>query len=187
MNMGEKNAEMKRQQIRKGNLAGKTLVLVGVIVTTVLVFIGARNYIEASRCFASNTNAESLGVDLAAETKSLRDRQAVLVNKGVIDEKDSSDKEGYELYLINKALDTSYNNCASTEFLESEVVGRYCDLRTELAAVPQYTKDAVRQRTVPYFIGAFMILVVFLGGGIRLIKDARMFREKLDQSEADEQ
>ena len=186
MNMGEKNAEMKRQQIRKGNLAGKTLVLVGVIVTIVLVFIGARNYIAASR-FASNTNAESLGVDLAAETTSLRDRQAVLVNKGVIDEKDSSDKEGYELYLINKALDTSYNNCASTEFLESEVVGRYCDLRTELAAVPQYTKDAVRQRTVPYFIGAFMILVVFLGGGIRLIKDARMFHEKLDQSEADEQ
>ena len=32
-----------------------------------------------------------------------------------------------------------------------------------------------------------MILVVFLGGGIRLMKDARMFREKLDQSEADEQ
>ena len=184
--MSEKNAEMKRQQIRKCDLAGKTLVLVGVIVAIVLVFIGARNYIEANR-FTSNANVESLDIDLAAETKSLRDRQAVLVNKGIIDEKDSNDQEGHELYLINKALDTSYNNCASTEFLESEVVGRYCDLRTELAAVPQYTKDAIRQRTIPYFIGAFMILVVFLGGGIRLIKDARIFREKLDQSEADEQ
>lgn len=116
--MSEKNAEMKRQQIRKCDLAGKTLVLVGIIVAIVLVFIGARNYIEANR-FVSNANVESLGVDLATETKSLRDRQAVLVNKGIIDEKDSDDKEGHELYLINKALDTSYNNCASTEFLES--------------------------------------------------------------------
>lgn len=43
--MSEKNAEMKRQQIRKCNLAGKTLVLVGVIVAIVLVFIGAKRLV----------------------------------------------------------------------------------------------------------------------------------------------
>ena len=85
----------------------------GAIVAKVLADIGERNYIEANR-FVSNANVESLDIDLATETKSLRDRQAVLVNKGIIDEKDSNDQEGHELYLINKAIDTSYNNCAST-------------------------------------------------------------------------
>ena len=154
-----------RNAASMGNI-GKILILIALVGAGILIFFGTRQIITTAKRTSPEGIAE-LQAKVDEEAKPVRERKAELMNMGVIVSTDYNDEEGYELHVLNRALDPSYNYCNnSSELLNNEKTSKYCAAKNNLE---EAQKDPSRHYAlaIPFFVGALMIFMIFGTLGIQ--------------------
>ena len=143
--------EKYQRNAKKINNAFKIVLAIGIIIAALLVFFGVKQIVDTSK----KTSAEG-------------NRKAELINKGVVISFDYNDEEGYELYLINKALDPSYSYCEFSDYQNQDVIRNYCSLKKEYR---NYSENAPQfyALSVPFFVGALMVFMIFGSLSLQLL------------------
>lgn len=155
-----------RKRTQTLNNVGKTLILLAFIVAAILLILGVKQLVDATKYSTDEGRAE-LGQQIEEEAQKLRNKQAELRNAGVLVSVDPGDGDGYKLNLINKALDPSSNYCGSYSFMNDATVGRYCTLSNNYKISGHSPSDAYAA-AIPYFIGAGVSFVVLGAVGVGL-------------------
>lgn len=159
--------EKYQRNAKKINNAFKIVLAIGIIIAALLVFFGVKQIVDTSK----KTSAEGLASmkgEMESEAQILRNRKAELINKGVVISFDYNDEEGYELYLINKALDPSYSYCEFSDYQNQDVIRNYCSLKKEYR---NYSENAPQfyALSVPFFVGALMVFMIFGSLSLQLL------------------
>lgn len=152
--------EKKQRNARTVGNAGKIFLAIAIIGAGILLFFGIRQIVVTAKRTSPEGIAE-LQAKVEEEAKPVRERKAELMNKDVIISTDYNDEEGYELNVLNRALDPSYNYCAnSSELTNHKVAGNYCKAKNDLEDA-QNNPSQHYALAVPFFVGAIMVFMIF--------------------------
>lgn len=152
--------ETYQRNARTISKVSKILFLIAIIGAGILVFFGVRQIVNTAKR-TSPEGISELEAKVEEEAKPVRERKAELMNKDVIISTDYNDEEGYELNVLNRALDPSYNYCAnSSELLNNKVTGKYCAAKNDLEDAKKNPAQSYAL-SVPFFVGALMIFMIF--------------------------
>lgn len=162
------NEERYQKTNKKVSLAALIVLIIGLIIGGVLIFLGITNVIRNNKEYSENSRQRKINeitVKLNEEKTKLEDRKNQLINKGVIKSIDYNNKEGYELYVLNNALDPSKSRCWSTEE-NYDLTSNYCELKNKLYDVKtmnlEFNKSWQNGRSIVFFsIGGFIIFMSF--------------------------
>ena len=142
-----------------GNVS-KILILIAIIGAGILIFFGVRQIITTAKR-TSPEGIAALQAKVDEEARPVRERKAELMNKGVVVSTDYNDEEGYELHVLNRALDPSYNYCStSSELINNQLTSKYCAAKNDLEDA-QDDPSGHYALSVPFFVGALMVFMIF--------------------------
>ena len=142
-----------------GNVS-KILFLIAVVGAGILIFFGVRQIVTTAKRTSPEGIAE-LQAKVDEEARPVRERKSELMNKGVMVSTDYNDEEGYELHVLNRALDPSFNYCSnSSELQNNKLTSKYCAAKNDLEDAQEDTAQHYAL-SVPFFVGALMILMIF--------------------------
>ena len=146
--------ERKYLNEEKYQKAEKSITLVAILVLVVGLCIGGF-LIYRGVAKPGTSKVEELKVQLEAK-KSELESKGVKYNEFA----KYSDGEEYELKIITKSLDPSFDNCAFDEYKNNSITKEYC-------AAKNSTGDFVR--TASIIIGAFICIATFMISGFILV------------------
>ena len=156
------------------------LVLVAILILVIGVFIGGFliykgiSKVKSNNATYSEENKQAkidkLNEELNAEKLVLETRRDELRKKGIESSSDYESGEKYELYLIVKVLDPSFDNCAFDEYKNSNITSKYCSLKNDLEDARDedvsFDKSWNSFGAIPFFmIGGFLIFVTLMISG----------------------
>ena len=159
------NEERYQKTSKKLFIIGIIIILLG-IMGFIIVFVpkvvnGTRN------------NKEQLQQDLNRLKPSLEKRYQELKSNGVNESWDYKNKDGYEMYLINIAMDPTYEKCEySSGYSDNETTREYCKIKADLYdANNSFANGRIMFSLVP----ALMLLMpcLAIGGGLIMTSKRR--------------
>lgn len=117
-----------------------TLLAIGICLSAGIIIFGI---IDTN---AKNSNAENSGNNiekikneleekkskLAEEESALIAKKNELIAKGAKQSYDYNDGESYDLYILDNALDPSFDHCAFDEYTKNSLTKEYCSLRNSV-------------------------------------------------------
>ncbi len=122
--------------------------------------------------FGSKSNKKELEQQLSQLKPGLEKRYAELKAQGVRESWDYKDKEGYEMHLIDEALDPTLDKCEdSSTYSDHDTTREYCKVKAQL-----YELDSpMRSGGILFDIfPALMVLMPCLGfGGVLILTSKR--------------
>lgn len=177
---------MKKEYLTEENYerGKRKLKTIALIILLVGLFIGgsliATGLIKQSKVNSqySEENKENIEKQLDAEKKQLESKRLELVGKGV--EYDSfaeyTDGEAYDLKVITKALNPSFDYCNFDECKNNALTSKYCSLKLQLEDLnDDFNKDFDSHDSIPFFMfGAFVIIATcMISGSIYMFTKGR--------------
>ena len=157
--------ENKYQKINRGIFyAGIGLMILGVVIFMIM-FI-------PKIAIGSASNKEQLQQQLSQLKPSLEQRYDELKSKGVTESWDYKNKEGYEMFLIDTALDPHYEKCEnSSRYTDNDTTREYCKIKAQLYdANNSFANGRIMFSLVP----ALMVLMPCLAiGGMLILTSKR--------------
>lgn len=144
--------ENKYQKTNKGIFcAGVGLIILGVVIFLIILIP------------RSVLNKEQLQQQLNELKPNLEQRYDELKADGVTESWDYKDKEGYEMFLIDTALDPYYEKCEdSSRYTDNDTTREYCKIKAQLYdANNSFANGRIMFSLVPAFIA--LIPCLFIG------------------------
>lgn len=157
--------ENKYQKTSKGLFfAGIGLIIFGIVI---FMIIFVPKIISGNK-----TNKEQLQQQLNQLKPSLENRYAQLKSQGVTESWDYKDKEGYEMFLIDIALDPTYEKCEnSSRYSDNDTTREYCKIK---AQIYDANNSFVNGRIMFSLVPALMVLMPCLAiGGMLILTSKR--------------
>lgn len=161
--MNEKNELLNEDRYQKLNkklfFAGLGVIIMGIVIALIIcvprIISGSKN------------NKEQLQQQLNQLKPGLEKKYTDLKEKGVTESWDYKDKEGYEMFLIDIALDPNYSKCEhSSRYSDNDTTREYCKIKAKLYdANSSFSNGRIMFSIVP----AFMVLMPCLAIGAMLI------------------
>lgn len=153
------NEESYQKTTKKLFSIGIGIILIGVVVAVIMV-IPKLN-------FEPEVSKEELQKQLAELKPALQERYDELEAKGVEESWDYKDEEGYEMTLIDIALDPTNSTCErSSLYSDNDTTREYCKVKAQI-----YELDNPKMSGGPLFIivPSLMVLMPCVGIGAMLI------------------
>ena len=157
--------ENKYKKTNKGIFcAGIGLMMLGVVIFLIM-FI-------PKIAIGSATNKEQLQQQLSQLKPSLEQRYDELKAKGVTESWDYKNKEGYEMFLIDTALDPHYEKCEnSSRYTDNDTTREYCKIKAQLYNA---NNSFANGRIMFSLVAALMVLMPCLAiGGMLILTSKR--------------
>ena len=161
------NEYLNEERYQKTN---KKLFFIGIII--IIVGITAAMIILIPKVVnGTKNNKEQLQQKLNQLKPSLEKRYQELKSNGVNESWDYKNKDGYEMYLINIAMDPTYEKCEySSGYSDNETTREYCKIKADLYdANNSFANGRIMFSLVP----ALMLLMPCLGIGLMLIMTSK--------------
>ncbi len=161
------NEYLNEERYQKTN---KKLFFIGIII--IIVGITAAMIILIPKIINSTkNNKEQLQQKLNQLKPSLEKRYQELKSNGVNESWDYKNKDGYEMYLINIAMDPTYEKCEySSGYSDNETTREYCKIKADLYdANNSFANGRIMFSLVP----ALMLLMPCLVIGLMLIMTSK--------------
>lgn len=163
--MMEKNVYLNEEKYQ--NNKGKIEKL-SLIVLIIGVFLGgsliATGLIKQSKINSQYSEESQLLLkeQIATEKNKLENQRNELLSKGIKYSGSAkyTDGEEYDLYIITKALDPSFDYCAFDEYKNNVLTAEYCSLKNNLEDISTgFNKSFDSHRVIPFYMfGAFIII-----------------------------
>ncbi len=119
-------SEEKYQKISKKLFSlGVGIIILGVVVTLI---------VTVPKIFSrTRDNRADLQQQLSQLKPQLERRYEELKSNGVSESMDYKDKDGYEMFLIDTALDPTFDTCeSSTRYSDNDTTREYCKVKAQL-------------------------------------------------------
>ena len=154
----------------KYQMASKRLFFIGIIII-LLGLVGAMFIVVPKITGVKSVNKEELQQQLNQLKPELERRYAELESSGVHESSDYKDKDGYEMRLIDIALDPTYSTCeSSSSYSDNDITRDYCKIKAQLYNANTSFSDGRIMFTI---VPALMILMPCLAFGGMLIMAAK--------------
>lgn len=157
------NEEKYQKTSKKMFWIGIGIMLLGVIITIIILIPKLK----------PQKNEEELKKQLADLKPALEERYAELEGKGVEESWDYKNKEGYEMFLIDTALDPYYEKCEnSSRYTDNDTTREYCKVKAELYNLnDSFANGRIMFTLVPALM--FLLPCLAIGGMIVMISKRR--------------
>lgn len=157
------NEEKYQKASKKLFFIGIGIILLGVVIAMFMIVPKITGGNKASK--------EELQQQLSQLKPALENRYAELKSNGVKESWDYKDKDGYEMFLIDVALDPTYDTCeSSSRYSDNDTTREYCKVKAQLHdANDSFANGRIMFTLVP----ALMILMPCLAIGAMLIMTAK--------------
>ncbi len=154
------NEERYQKSKKKISIIALTVLIIGLLIGGTLIVLGIININNNNSKYSDESKAELIS-KLEAEKNNLETKKAELISKGIEYDvfADYDDGEVYDLFIITKTLDPSFDNCAFNEYKNNELTKKYCSLKSELEQFENgFSKNIGSAASIPLFmIAAFVI------------------------------
>ena len=148
---------MKQEYLNEEKYArvSKTLFLIGIIMILLGIVITILKVIPTN----NDGNNEKLQQQLNKLEPSLKTRYNQLKNNGFEESMDYKDKEGYEMFLIDTALDPTYDTCeSSTRYSDNDTTREYCKVKAKLYNLNSDKPTLITPIIMPILAGIMLIV-----------------------------
>lgn len=160
--LNEENYQKSKKKLSRINLI---ILIVGILIGASLIAIGITNQMKVNSEYSDDSKNE-LANKLQQEKNNLEKKKSELEAKGIEYDSfaDYTNGEVYDLYIITKVLDPSFNHCHFDEYKNNSLTANYCSLKNRLEdANDDFNKSFDNQKYIPfYFFGAFIIISTFM-------------------------
>lgn len=167
----EENKYLNEENYERGKKKITTiaiLVLVfGLLIGGILITTGIIKQRKVNSNYSSESKA-NLQNKLETEKQKLEDKKAELIAKGIEYKSYAKydDGESYDLYVITKALDPSFDHCAFDEYKNNSLTSSYCSLKNQLKDNTDFNKSFDSFSSIPFYMfGAFIIIATCMISG----------------------
>ena len=165
--MEEKKELLNEEKYQK---TSKGLLISGIIII-ILGFVVAGLIAAPKLMDSAKQNTEQLKQQLEELKPKLQARYDELKASGVQESWDYKNPEGYEMHLIDSALDPTLKKCEFTStYSEHETTKEYCRIK---ALIYDSSNSLIKKNTLHSIIPAITVLIPFLGIGLSLILTAK--------------
>lgn len=157
------NEEKYQNTSKKLFLTGVGIITFGLVITLIIIITNID--------FGPKVSKEELQQQLAQLKPTLENRYNELESKGFDESWDYKDEEGYEMHLIDTALDPHYKKCEfSSRYTDNDTTREYCKIKAQI-----YEFDNPKNDGGIFFniSQSLMILLPCLGFGLMLIITAK--------------
>ena len=171
-------SEEKYQKNRKKiSVVALIILIVGLLLGGSLILLGITKINNVNSEYSDN-NKETISAKLEVEKTKLENKKEELKSKGIEYDAfaDYEDGEVYDLYIITRVLDPSFDSCAFDEYSDNDLTEEYCELKEELEELERgFNKKFSSVASVPFFmIGGFVIFAtLIISGSIYMITKRR--------------
>lgn len=167
-----------RYQKTKKKISGVAIaiLIIGLLLGGSLIILGIANMNKVNSEYSEENKQSEISrieSELEIEENNLKAKKSELQAKGIEYDTfaDYDDGEAYDLKIITKALDPSFDNCAFDEYKNNDITEKYCSLKNELEQVKNTNVAFERSFNsfsyIPLFmIGGFVIFVTLMISGI---------------------
>lgn len=138
------------------------ILLIGILAGGSLIAVGLIKQSKINSKY-SQDNKTSISNQLQTEKQNLINKKTELEAKGVKYDymAEYTDGDAYDLYVITKALDPSFNYCDFDECQNNALTSKYCSLKKNLEDInDDFNKDLDSSDNIQFYaFGVFAILV----------------------------
>ena len=160
--LNEKSYQKNKKKI---SIFATIVLIVGLLIGGGLITLGIINNNKINSQY-SDENKSNIKNKLNEEKEKLELMKKELENKGISYNEFASytDGEKYELKIITKSLDPSFDYCKFDEYKNNSVTSNYCLLKNELEDLNNiFNKRLESNKNIPFFIfGIFVIISSFM-------------------------
>lgn len=178
------NEERYHNTNKKVSKTALIVLIVGLLIGLSLITLGIVNMNKVnSENSEENKQNEILRLESEIEKEEiiLENKKQELKAKGITYDAFTEYDEGeaYDLKIITKALDPSFDNCAFNEYKNNDITKKYCSLKNELDDLENSNVNFNRSfnsfKYIPLFmIGGFVIVAtLMIAGSIYMISKRR--------------
>lgn len=161
----EENYEKGKKKLKAIAL---TILVIGILIGGSLIATGLIKQSKVNSQY-SEENKISVSQQLETEKQNLVNKKNELEAKGVKYKAYAkyTDGEVYDLYVITKALDPSFDYCAFDECKNNGLTSKYCSLKNNLKDInSDFNKNFDSSDNIPFYMfGVFAILASFIFSG----------------------
>ena len=142
---------------------GIGIIILGIVVAMIMIIPKITNNSKSSK--------EDLKQQLNSLKPELEKRYEELESNGVQESWDYKDKDGYEMFLIDIALDPTYNTCeSSSRYSDNDTTREYCKIKAQIYK----SNDSLANGRIMFtIVPALMILMPCLAFGAMFILTAK--------------
>ena len=156
------NEEKYQKTSKKLFTIGIGIIIFGIIVAIVTAVIRLKPETKIS--------TEELQQQLTNLRPDLEDRYAELGAEGFTESYDYKNKEGYEMRLIDIALDPTYETCESSSvYSDNDTTREYCEIKAQLHEVNYSNKYSISEPIMLKLGPSLMILLSCIAFGLMFI------------------
>lgn len=153
------------------------ILIIGILLGICLISIGIVNNRKINLEY-SDENKNNLTIKINDELVKLETRKTDLENKGITYDEFANydDGETYELKIITKALDPSFDYCKFDEYQNNITTSTYCNLKNQQEDLnSDFDKTFATSKNIPYFMfGAFIIIAsCMISGSVYMMTKRR--------------
>jgi len=139
------------------------IFVIGILIGGSLITLGIINNGKINSMY-SDENKSDLTKKLNIEKEKLELKKSELEAKGLTYNAfaNYTDEESYELKVITKALDPSFNYCDFDEYKNNSTTSVYCSLKYEIEELNRdFNKNSDLHKNIPLFMFGGFIIVAF--------------------------
>lgn len=153
------NEEKYQKTSKKLFLVGVAIIILGLVVAAIMII--------TKLDFGKKASKEELQQQLTQLKPALQERYNELETKGVKESWDYKNQEGYEMALIDIALDPTYSTCESSSiYSDHDTTREYCKVKSEIY---EFDSSKINGGILFTIVPSLMILMPCLGIGAMLI------------------
>lgn len=170
------NEETYQKNKKKVTRIAIIVLIVGVLIGGSLIATGLIKQSEIDSNY-SEESKESLQEKIETEKKNLETKKAELEAKGIKYDAFANydDGEVYDLYIVTRALDPSFDYCTFDEYKNNILTSKYCSYTQQLDDFTDFNKDFDSFNSIPFYMfGAFVIIAsCMIAGSIYMFAKRR--------------
>ena len=171
------NEETYQKNKKKITKLALIVLIIGILIGGSLIATGLIKQRNINLQY-SDESKSNISKQLETEKQNLTTKKSQLEKKGIKYDAFSkyTDGEAYDLKIITKALDPSFNHCAFDEFKNNSLTSKYCSLKIQLNDVSNdFNKSFNSFSSIPFYMfGSFVIIAsCMISGSIYMFSKRR--------------
>lgn len=171
------NEETYQKNKKKVVTMAVVVLVVGILIGGSLIVVGIMRQGKINSQYSDDAK-ENISAELEKEKQNLETLKSQLEANGVEYDSmaDYTDGDAYDLKIITKALDPSFDHCAFDEYKNNEITKEYCSLKDELETVSNdFNKRHDSFGSIPFYMfGGFAIVAsAMIAGSIYMFAKRR--------------
>lgn len=157
------NEEKYQKTKKKISVVALIVLIIGLLLGGSLIFNGFQKQEEINEKY-SDENKSSISEQISIEKQKLEAKKLELESKGVKYDVFAkyTDGEAYDLKIITKVLDPSFDLWDFNEYKENPITGKYCSLRRQLDDISnEFNKTWDSSEYIQFYISGGFVIFFF--------------------------